>query len=211
MLIGSFLNKLRFFPLTNWTKNNQSPSYYKKQFQDFLKIDVLYILAGTTISVVWGKELKMWVITETGCYPLFCPHASCLPCFLQIDFYQGDSASLLDDLTQVGCIGQPSRCVHVVWLDLVPPKTQIIGQSKLSQAHPFLRNLWKMEWSWMHPWMNAVNIGEQPRPQRQQKPHIFAYLTMENSIFARFVFVTGWCFPLLQKVNRFGFDNIHSG
>ena len=27
---------------------------------------------------------------------------------------------------------------------------------------------------------------KQPRRQRQQKPHKFAYLTMENSIFARF-------------------------
>ena len=27
---------------------------------------------------------------------------------------------------------------------------------------------------------------KQPRRQRQQKPHKFAYLTMKNSIFARF-------------------------
>ena len=27
---------------------------------------------------------------------------------------------------------------------------------------------------------------KQPRRRRQQKPHKFAYLTMENSIFARF-------------------------
>ena len=40
----------------------------------------------------------------------------------------------------------------------------------------------------MHPWMNDLNIGElkQPRRRRQQKPHKFAYLTMKNSIFARF-------------------------
>ena len=78
------------------------------------------------LAVVLGKELKMWVLRETGCDPLFCPRASCLSCFPQIDHCQGDSASLLDDSTQVGCIGQHSRCVHMVGFDLRPPKTQII-------------------------------------------------------------------------------------
>ena len=36
--------------------------------------------------------------------------------------------------------------------------------------------------------LTKTNIRElkQPRRRRQQKPHKFAYLTMENSIFARF-------------------------
>ena len=38
--------------------------------------------------------------------------------------------------------------------------------------------------SWSHDWFNREL--KQPRRRRQQKPHKFAYLTMKNSIFARF-------------------------
>ena len=37
-----------------------------------------------------------------------------------------------------------------------------------------------MKWTW------DIRELKQPRRRRQQKPHKFAYLTMENSIFARF-------------------------
>ena len=43
-------------------------------------------------------------------------------------------------------------------------------------------------WRWRcrrHFYRNIREL-KQPRRQRQQKPHKFAYLTMENSIFARF-------------------------
>ena len=47
----------------------------------------------------------------------------------------------------------------------------------------FLSYLW---WVGKSPSTGLNRELKQPRRRRQQKPHKFAYLTMENSIFARF-------------------------
>ena len=69
------------------------------------------------------------------------------------------------------------------------------SQSKvLCESHTFSRayhglHMFALRFNWFGIWCPAsVLIRElkQPRRRRQQKPHKFAYLTMENSIFARF-------------------------
>ena len=69
------------------------------------------------------------------------------------------------DFTQDECIRQPPWFVNMVGFVLGTLYSWIIRYSvvefrpKRSQPCPFLCDRWKMEWSWMHPWMNDVSHG----------------------------------------------------
>ena len=55
-----------------------------------------------------------------------------------------------------------------------------------SLGPPFFHHIHKVPPFWIFLRHQVIRELKQPRRRRQQKPHKFAYLTMKNSIFARF-------------------------